>query len=270
MDDWSRQANDIRGALRTERSELVELLGSLDREGWLSLTGCGGWSVKDVALHLLDADLGWLSRGRDADMTSLLPMADDYREFVIALDQKNQRWVETAAGLSQRVVTDLLVWSGDQVAVYHDSLDLSDTSRVAWAGGEVPAWLGMGRDFTERWVHQKQIREALGRPGDHDRYLPVVLSIFVWAFPHQYRAVAEPSTVVNLDLGEPARWHLTRSHERWELEPGLAHPASAAMKTDMDTAWRLLTGAPYNHADLATVGPPSLTQPLLAIRGIIV
>ena len=247
----------------------MELLGSLDREEWLRVTGCG-WSVKDLALHLLDADLGWLSRGRDADMTSLLPMADDYREFVKALNQKNQRWVETAAGLSQRVVTDLLAWSGDQVAVYHDSLDPSDTSQVAWAGGEVPVWLGMGRDFTERWVHQKQMREALGMPGDHDRYLPVVLSIFVWAFPHQYRAAAEPSTLVNLDLGEPARWHLTRGHERWELEPGLAHPASAAIKTDMDTAWRLFTGAPYNHADLATAGPPSLTQPLLAIRGIIV
>lgn len=28
--------------------------------------------VKEVALHLLDDDLGWLSRGRDGDMTGLL------------------------------------------------------------------------------------------------------------------------------------------------------------------------------------------------------
>ena len=59
-------------------------------------------------------------------------------------------------------MTDLLGWSGDQVAIYHEGRGLTDGARVVWAGGEVPVWLGLGRDFTERWVHQKQIREAVG------------------------------------------------------------------------------------------------------------
>jgi hypothetical protein len=44
--------------------------------------------VKDVLLHLLDDDLGWLSRGRDADLDGLIPMDGDYRDFVAALNQK--------------------------------------------------------------------------------------------------------------------------------------------------------------------------------------
>lgn len=270
MDLWSAPPVDVREPLLSERAELIDLLVSLDYDDWLSDTRCGNWSVKDLALHLLDDDLGWLSRGRDADTTSLIPLSDDFREFVAELDQKNQTWIEAAGGLSQRLVTDLLAWSGGEVRAYHQSIDLSGTTKVVWAGGRVPAWLGIGRDFTERWVHQKQIREALNRPGEHDRYLPAVLSIFVWAFPYQYRTPADPGTVVNLDLGEPACWHLIRRDENWALEPGLAPSASATLATDIDVAWRVLTGAPYSDSNLATTGPPSLTDPLLAVRGIIV
>ena len=270
MDLWSAPPIDVRGLLQSERAELIDLLLSLDCHEWLSDTRCGSWTVKDLALHLLDDDLGWLSRGRDKDTTSLIPMNGDYRAFVAALDHKNQTWLEASGGLSQRVVKDLLAWSSGEVGAYHQSMDLSGTTTVVWAGGQVPAWLGIGRDFTERWVHQKQIREALNRPGEHDRYLPAVLSIFIWAFPYQLRTPAETGTVINLDLGKPACWHLIRHHEDWELESGLAPSASATLATDMDVAWRLLTGAPYSDSNLVTTGPPSLTDPLLAVRGIIV
>jgi hypothetical protein len=270
VDIWSVAPMDSRDLLREERGDLLELLGSLTAKQWLMPTACQRWSVKDVALHLLDDDLGWLSRGRDTDSSGLIPMQPDYRRFVAALDQKNQRWVDAATGLSRRVVTDLLGWSGDQVAIYHAGLGLTDGARVVWAGGEVPVWLGLGRDLTERWVHQKQIREAVDRPGHHDRYLPTVLATFVWAFPYQYRPEAQTGTVVNLDLGEDATWHLVRTDGGWQLEPGLQGPAAAALTTDSDTAWRQLTGAAVSAKTLLTEGPRSLADPLLDVRGIIV
>ncbi|HTT90663.1 MAG TPA: hypothetical protein VMF65_14010 [Acidimicrobiales bacterium] len=106
--------------------------------------------------------------------------------------------------------SSLLEWSGEQVAAYHDSVQLDGPANVVWAGGRVPRWLGLGRDFTERWVHQAQIREAVGRPRAHDRYLPTVLSVFVWAYPHQYKPDADTGVRVNIDFGEELRWHLVR------------------------------------------------------------
>ena len=37
---------------------------------------------------------------------------------------------------------------------------------VAWAGeSESENWFDVARDYTERWHHQQQIRDAVGRPG---------------------------------------------------------------------------------------------------------
>jgi hypothetical protein len=112
-----------------------------------------------------------------------------------------------------------------------------------WAGGEVPGWLGLGLDFTERWVHQEQIREAVARPGAHRRFLPVVLSNFAWGFPHQYRPQIEVGAAVNVDFGVDARWHLFRRDHGWDLEVGLDSSPAAVISTDADIAWRQLTGA---------------------------
>ncbi len=48
-----------------ERAALLELLGDLSPADWEAPTVCPGWSVKDVALHLLGDDIGRLSWGRD-------------------------------------------------------------------------------------------------------------------------------------------------------------------------------------------------------------
>src|SRR5690349_6796550 len=84
---------DVRPLFAGERADLLALLASLGDAGWAAPTEAGQWTVKDVALHLLDDDLGWLSRDRDGDTSGLLDASGDYRQFVAALDAKNQRWV---------------------------------------------------------------------------------------------------------------------------------------------------------------------------------
>ncbi|HEY6330443.1 MAG TPA: maleylpyruvate isomerase N-terminal domain-containing protein [Blastocatellia bacterium] len=39
--------------------ELLKLLESLSGPQWLDPTVCRGWSVKDIALHLLGGDIGF-------------------------------------------------------------------------------------------------------------------------------------------------------------------------------------------------------------------
>jgi uncharacterized damage-inducible protein DinB len=91
-------ASDPRALMADERDDLLSLLVDLSADEWLAPTEAGRWRVKDVALHLLDDDLGWLSRGRDGDWSGLLPTVGDYRSFVQSLDDKNERWVVGSGG----------------------------------------------------------------------------------------------------------------------------------------------------------------------------
>jgi hypothetical protein len=226
--------------------------------------------VKDVALHLLDDDLGWLSRGRDGDTSGLLPTDGDYRAFVRSLAAKNEQWVVGAGGLSRRVAVDLLRWSGREVDDFYATIDLAGPSGVIWASdSSVPRWFDLCRDLTERWVHQRHIRDAVRRPGSHDRLLPDVLRTFVWAFPHQYAAQGPEGTVVQVGLGTAGTWHLIRSGDRWILEPGSADEPAALIDLPAAVAWRQLTGLAVTEGSVRAEGPDHLVGPLLQVRGII-
>ena len=141
---------------------------------------------------------------------------------------------------------------------------------MGWPG-PVPAWFDLARDFTERWVHQQQIRDAVRMPGRHDRFLPEVLHTFVWAFPHQYRPEAAPGTTVQLDFGRiGGSWILTRQARRWVLDEGTAQWPAATLRMAPRVAWRQLTGLPVTAGQYAAQGDDRLVRPLLAVRGIIV
>jgi uncharacterized protein (TIGR03083 family) len=263
---------DVRSLLTEERAELLELLRGISDEDWLISTPCVGWRVKDVALHLLDDDLGWLSRGRDRDPSGLLDMSGVYADFVTALDRKNQSWVDGAHGLSRRVVCDLLEWSGREVDTYHASSDMSAARSVIWAGHDpVPAWFDLARDLTERWVHQQQIRLAVGVEGHHaEKYLAFVIRTFIWAFPYQYRPVAEVGTQVVLDIGDAGMWTLTRADGGWEMDEGSCSSPAARVVMPVDVAWRSLTGAAVDPLEITNEGPVELTDAVRKVRGIIV
>ena len=56
---------DVRPLFAGERADLLALLTSLGDADWAAPTEAGHWTVKDVALHLLDNDLvrGWPTAG---------------------------------------------------------------------------------------------------------------------------------------------------------------------------------------------------------------
>jgi uncharacterized protein (TIGR03083 family) len=255
-----------------ERAELVGLLDSLRPAQWAQPTAAPGWTVKDIALHLLDDDLGVLARNRDGDTTGFID-ADTHEAFVEGLAAKNQRWIDGAQNLSPRLLIDLLSWSGEQVTQYYSTLSATDHGHVSWASDKpVPVWFDIAREFTERWVHQVQIREAVDRVENYAAtHLPTVLRTFVWAFPHQYRAEAEPGTTVRIDLDSGGVWTLTRDgSQTWSLSEGETASADAGASFTDDCCWRILTGAEYRRDQVTLEGPANLCEPLLAIRSIIV
>lgn len=262
---------DVRGPLTAQRRRLLRLLTSLSDAQWAAPTAAPEWPVKDIALHLLDVDLSWLARDRDHDQTGIIPVHCDHQEFVCGLAQRNQRWIDGTRILSPRLITDLLRWSGDQLDAHLATVDLAASSSVYWAG-QVPLWFDLAREFTERWVHYRQIREAVLPAVDDptDEYLPLVLRTFIWGFPYQYRAPASDGTAVALRITGIGAWVLTKTATGWSLDEGQAAAPAVTLRISGEAAWRLLTGARYDPRQVQFSGDPALAEPLLRVRGIIV
>jgi uncharacterized protein (TIGR03083 family) len=225
-------------------NRLLELLRQLSEEEWYLATPCEGWTVKDVALHLLGDDVGQLSRGRDKDTSYTLPAGID---FVSRINAQNAFWVEATRRISPRLLCDLLDFSGREVVRYFKTLSLTEMNGpVSWAGSDpAPVWFDVAREYTERWHHQQHIREAVQRPGlTEAAFLTPVLDTFVRALPYSFRLVdAQDNTVVELMVKGDVKksWYLLRQEARWSLfaETSLAPTASVVLEPE--TAWRLFT-----------------------------
>jgi len=230
-----------------ERRHLLALLSGLTPDQWDAPTVCPGWSVKDIAGHLLGDDLQRLSGGRDGYRSGASAGPRAWNDLVAFLNRRNQEWVAAHRRLSPRVLVELLGWSGERVLEHFLTLDLAEPGRpVDWAGPEpAPRWLDVAREYTERWVHQEQIRDAVGVGGLRERRLfHPVLDVLVHALPHTYRDVRGPEgTHVRLVVtGEAGGgWSLVRQEDRWALLVGVEAAPASVVTLDQDTAWRLFT-----------------------------
>jgi uncharacterized protein (TIGR03083 family) len=228
--------------------ELMSLLRRLDEEDWFRPTACALWSVKDIVAHLLDTGLRRLSSGRDDFMPSAVNAIQSYGDLVAYLNRLNSDWVGATRRLSPRVLMELMDITAPQVHAHFSSLDPHARARfgVAWAGEEVsPVWFDIGREYTERWLHQQQIREAVGASGLLDpEWLSPALDIFMRALPHTYRAVqADAGQRIHFLIhGEAGGdWTLRRESHAWTLFAGRDNHAEARVSLDQETAWKLFS-----------------------------
>ncbi len=264
---------DLRPLFPAERVALLDVLGALDDAGWEAPTPCPGWSVRDLCCHVLGEDLGLLARERDGHLGGWLDATG--ADLAAALAAANQAWIDATRRLSPRQVVEQLRASGEELAAWLAGVDLTVSAGVSWAGpGPVPKWLDVARHFTERWVHQQQVRIAVGRPElDDARYVGPVLRTFAWSLPVAYGGVdAAPGTTVAVEVTGPGGgvWAVTRDVEAWSLAEGPAARPDATVRMSVATAWRLYTAALDDTGAVERSGPDPLTRPVLAARAIIV
>ena len=260
---------------------LVALLRGLEDADWRRPTVAGTWLVRDVVAHLLDTTLRRLSFHRDG----MAPPPPDRainsdRDFVDFINGLNAQWVTAARRMSPRVLTDLYARASREQADWFEALPLEAPALfpVSWAGeAESAGWFDVGREFTELWHHQQQIRMAVGAPSlDDPRYLRAVIDVAVRGLPHAYRGLAaEPGNIIVLDVrgASGGRWTLTRARERWELAVGAASAPTATVSVADDAAWQLLFNAlsPVDAARCVSVeGQADLAAPLLRARSVVV
>ncbi|HSE98578.1 MAG TPA: maleylpyruvate isomerase family mycothiol-dependent enzyme [Blastocatellia bacterium] len=225
---------------------LVKLMAGLSSEEWERPTAAGSWTVKDVASHLLGGEIGLLSRKRDRHLYSGSPIID-WDRLVVLINELNAVWVKASSRISPRLLCDLMRYTGEQTSEYFKSLDqFAMGDPVDWTGpGPAPVWLDLAREYTERWHHQQQIRDAVGKPGlKEPRYMAPVIDAFVRALPHTYRDVsAEEGTLVGLMItgASGGRWLILREGPEWNLYVDAGREPDAEVVIDEETAWRLFT-----------------------------
>lgn len=242
---WAGPPLDVRSLFPRERTELLTMLGSLDPADWQRSTSCPGWLVHDVAAHLVHDYLRKLSGKRDAFGG---PGPQPGEELSGWLHRVNQEFVDVAARWSPRALVDLLAHLGPQLDDLWAGLDLAALGEaVSWAapGVPAPAWLDVAREYSEYWVHQQQIRDAVHRPGAvSGEFLGPVADTFLRAVPQALRdTAAPPGTCVQIEIrGEGGgSWSVTRQEAWWAIQPGRSAAPEARIGLSADTLWRVAT-----------------------------
>ncbi|RBQ18138.1 hypothetical protein DP939_21985 [Spongiactinospora rosea] len=269
-------AIDVRPLFPRERQAMLGLLRALSPADWAKPTVCPGWDVHDIVGHVVNDYLRRLSGSRDGYGGAVF--ADD-ETLPAYLARTNEEFVRAARQLSPYVLIDLLEHAGSQLDAMWATRDLDAPAdlNVSWAATDVnsPTWLDIGREYTEFWVHQQQIRDAVGLPGatEPDLMAPVT-DIFARALPYTLRGLDRPEgTQARLEVTGPAggRWTVVRHDGRWRPAASGEEPAARAV-LDQDAFWRLATrGITVEDARArATLsGDPELTAAMTTLLAIV-
>jgi hypothetical protein len=227
---------------------LIGLLRSLTREEWNKPTIAKLWTVKDIAAHLLDTNLRTLSMSRDNYFGLQAPQINSYGELVAYLNQLNADWVNAAKRISPQLLTDQLELTGKQFADHIASLDPFGEAvfSVAWAGEEKSEnWFHIAREYTEKWIHQQQIRDAVNKPGlmTKELFYPFI-DTFMQALPHTYRNIsADENTVIKITIDTEigGDWFLLRKNNTWKLCYSVDFKPTTRVSMSPDIAWKLFS-----------------------------
>jgi uncharacterized protein (TIGR03083 family) len=229
-------------------NQLISFLESLSIDDWQRQTVASKWRIKDVAAHLLDGNYRQISLKRDGWS---LPPETEIRsndELVTYLNRLNDEWVRAARRLSPAVLIELLKDTNEKVYKIFKNLDpfAPSVHPVSWAGETVSYnWFDIAREYTERWLHQQQIRDAMGNKDilNKELYHPL-MTIFMHAWPVSCATTkADEGTVLKTVItGEGGgEWFLLRSGGHWKLSGLAGNSFAAETIIDGDIAWKLFS-----------------------------
>ena len=228
---------------------LISFLEQLSPDQWQAPTLAPGWQVHDVAAHLLDGNLRSLSMLRDGYFGESPGEISGYPDLLAFLNRLNADWVKAMRRLSPSILIELLKTSGKAYCEHLASLDpfAPAAFSVAWAGDTTsPNWFHIAREYTEKWHHQQQIREAAG--GDSPLMAPEFLLPFIdtsmRALPHHYRGVeGQEGDVIRFEITGNVVFScdLAWKNGRWELGAGEEQQPAALAQVPDAVAWRMFT-----------------------------
>lgn len=258
---------------------LIDLLRSLSPDDWNKPTLAKQWTVKDVAAHLLDTNMRTVSLLEGCSLPPAGPI-NTYRDLVEYLNQLNATWVTAMKRVSPAQIIRMMEDSNRRYVDYYASLDPFAPAiySVAWAGeDESLNWFHIARDYTEKWHHQQQIRDAVGKTEPlmtPELYYPCI-SNFMRGLPHAYHDVqAEEGTSIKIIVSGKAggNWFLFKKSDKWTLEDISGTEPDASITLTPEIAWKLFTKGITPDIGLQASrieGRESLAAPLFSMVAVI-
>lgn len=230
--------------------KLIELLKSLSADDWNKPTVARLWTVKDIAAHLLDGNIRTISSAHQHPGDPPSSPINTYQDLVGYLNDLNVIWVQAMRRMSPKLLIELLEITGKQYSEVIAGLDPFAQAQfsVAWAGEEQSLnWFHLAREYTEKFHHQQQIREAVGRQGimTAELFYPCI-DTFMRGLPHAYRKVkAAEGTLIRVNVtGEAGgTWFLQYDGSVWVLDKTANVLPDAVVSLSPDTAWKVFTKA---------------------------
>lgn len=258
---------------------LIDVLQSLTEAEWQMPTVAKQWCVKDVAAHLLDGNLRTLSIQRDKYFGETPDGIESYQDLVTWLNQLNASWVAASKRLSPQVLVMLLQATGPLVSNYYASLPPDETAifPVAWAGEtQSKNWLHVAREYTEKFIHQQQIRAAVGKEAlINEAYFVPFVQIIMQALPFTFKDVSSTiHTTIKITIAPiGGTYYLVKQTDGWQLENEGKMPPIVDMSLDSHIAWQLFSGSMSTSVAMQQAnieGDASLAQIVLSMRSFMV
>jgi len=238
----AQQRDETLAKLRDVWTSLTDLAATLDAADWDRDTDCPGWSVRDHLAHLLAFE--WQLAGRPDTLEELSEVpAYVHNDIGKANERAVRRWrkvpVDRLVAAWREVTDERLA----QIAAYGDA-DWASESWTPLGPGTVGDLLQVR--ILDHWIHEQDIRRAVGRPGHEsgpaaghtvDRMLagfPMVVG---------KRAAAPEGASVVLELTGPVERELAVTVREGRAAPGARPDApTAAIYLDSTTYAELAAG----------------------------
>lgn len=194
-------ARPVIDLLRTEWQALAALGHELSGDDWEQATDCPGWSVRDNFSHVLGGELHLL--GEPAPE----PAGDTPEWVKNPIGEINEPWIAERRGRpGEEVLAEFEAVTERRLAQLEGMSDEEWNADAFGPTGIVPYHEFLNIRVMDAWVHEQDVRRAVGRPGHHEG--PVVehsLARFVPAmgFVVGKKAAAADGASVRFDLSGP-------------------------------------------------------------------
>ena len=151
----------VAALLAEEWAGIIALGAELDEAAWATPTDLPGWTAKDCLSHMVGTELALLG-------TPVPDVAVDHLTHVTSpFAAAMEVWVEARRSTPGADVLAEFVDATDRRLAAFDTMDEQAWSKLGWSPvGEAPYRVFMEVRVFDCWMHEQDIRRAVGRPGN--------------------------------------------------------------------------------------------------------
>jgi uncharacterized protein (TIGR03083 family) len=234
-----QQAVDNMEAVWRSLDELCSGFGDKD---WGTPTDCPGWSVQDQMSHLVGSECRLLGR----PVPDYAPEDTDHVKNEIG--QRNEVLVGVRRSQSgAKVLEEFREVTGQRLAILRGMTESDFDEETDTPIGRAPVRELLAIRIFDAWVHEQDIRRAVGKPGHLDG--PVArhaMDRMVMAMPYVLGRKVQPEdgtgVVMNINGLAGRVFAIAMDGKRANLVPSIPLPPTVSFNMDLETFACLVCG----------------------------